>query len=178
MSTRCIVALTDNGIKPVLFYRHMDGYPEGVQPTLDRFCERLRNGDLRNNSTQAAGWLVLLGREEMLGDAPDNPSDGWKCGSYEPCSDQRLTTLIEYLHVVNVKDGTWHPIRMANDKAIISAANAVDHRLPEKDMEKAWKKFDQTCFNEIERVFGQLASGELASWQPEPRPAPTLNPTP
>ena len=32
-----------------------------VKPTLDKFCEWLRDGKIRRDPMQAAGWLVVLG---------------------------------------------------------------------------------------------------------------------
>ena len=73
MSTRCNVVFVDHstrprniegGRKPIVFYRHSDGYPDGVQKTLDTFCEWMREGRIRDNASQSAGWLLLLGVKE------------------------------------------------------------------------------------------------------------------
>ena len=114
MSTRCQVAVIDkytNPEKPILFYRHSDGYPEGVKDTLDEFCDLIKSGRIRNNDEQAAGWLIVLGVKEYSGISginfqtlapPENPSfSDWKVGAYEPCSVYHGD--IEYFHVVHVE---------------------------------------------------------------------------
>ena len=64
MSTRCNVALVDKyTTQPIIFYRHSDGYPEGVKETLDTFVDWINKGLIRNNASQAAGWLILLGMQ-------------------------------------------------------------------------------------------------------------------
>ena len=125
MSTRCHVVVIDDFTDPgkcVMFYRHSDGYREGVEPTLNRFCELVNEGVLRDNAEQSAGWLVLLGAQEYepyrrmsglsvsendgvfqpptLEEMLKNPAT-WKVGSYEPCCDWHGD--IEYIHVVDLR---------------------------------------------------------------------------
>jgi len=101
MSTRAQIIVQDPDKEEIWFYRHSDGYPKGVKKTLDQFCAWVRTGLIRNNTQQAAGWLVILGHAEYddvweNGDIrkkrPDEhlrPSkemcSGWKVGAYEPC---------------------------------------------------------------------------------------------
>ncbi len=124
MSTRCQVILKDS-YGEVWFYRHSDGYPEGVTPTLARLCQWIKDGRIRNNAEQAAGWLVIIGREEYKAwkppvfdparkpsqDGPfepghDNAMSGWQVGAYEPCAPQ-MHGDIEHLYVVDLASATW-----------------------------------------------------------------------
>lgn len=123
MSTRCQVILKD-AYDEVWLYRHSDGYPEGVKDTLDKFCGWIKAGRIRSNAEQAAGWLVILGREEykeweprewstdgkpsQLGhfEPGEKAMDGWKVGAYEPCS-PIMHGDIEFLYVVDLKTATW-----------------------------------------------------------------------
>lgn len=122
MSTRCQVIVKDE-YSEVWFYRHCDGYRDGVAPTLDKFCMWINEKRIRNNAEQAAGWLVILGREEYkrwekrdhereasqrgpFEPGHDIGMSGWDVGAYEPC-DQKLHGDIEHLWIVDVKAGTW-----------------------------------------------------------------------
>lgn len=116
MSTRAQIIIKD-GYDELWFYRHSDGYPEGVKPTLDRFCEWVNANKIRANVEQAAGWLILLGVKEYDKDydgpppfrkkttkrlfEPGKPGScaGWKVGAYEPSSPV-LHGDIEHLYVI------------------------------------------------------------------------------
>ena len=126
MSTRANIIVEDRYDR-LFFYRHSDGYPEGVQPTLDKFVEWLKSGVIRNNVQQGAGWLIVLGAIEY-GDIPEYEKESplfdgaktygdistikepidWKVGAYE------LTTGlhgdIEHLYVVNIERGEWREV--------------------------------------------------------------------
>jgi hypothetical protein len=87
----------------LLFYRHSDGYPEGILPILNKFMDWLKSGKIRNDLMQCSGWLVILGAIEY-GTIPeykkDKPAfkgakecgdintikepDDWKVGAFEP----------------------------------------------------------------------------------------------
>ena len=127
MSTRCQVIVKDS-YGEVWFYRHCDGYPEGVKPTLDQFCQWIKDKRIRNNAEQAAGWLVILGREEYKKwedgrqDGPWEPGhedalSGWEVGAYEPCSPQ-MHGDIEFLHVVDVDAAEWQSVEFDTSKNI------------------------------------------------------------
>ncbi len=121
MSTRCQVIVKDS-YSEVWFYRHSDGYPEDVAETLDKFCEWLKEGRIRSDTEQAAGWLVVLGRdeyrywekrpyEETAKQASHfepgiKDGGGWKVGAYEPCA-PRMHGDIKFLYIVNVETATW-----------------------------------------------------------------------
>ncbi len=106
MSTRCQVIVKDQHSE-VWFYRHSDGYPEGVKPSLDKFLSWVKAGRIRNNAEQAAGWLVIIGNQEYapIGSGYPEPVGkghmGWKVGAYEPCAPERHGD-IEFLHTVDL----------------------------------------------------------------------------
>lgn len=106
MSTRCQVIVKEGDCE-LWFYRHSDGYPEGVKATLDKFCGWMRDGLIRKDAMQAAGWLVLIGAQEY--DNPGKPVDdigGWKVGAYEPC-EPSVHGDIDHLYVVDVNKASW-----------------------------------------------------------------------
>ncbi len=123
MSTRANIILKD-GDRQLFFYRHSDGYPEGVLPTLNKFCNWIKSGAIRNNLSQSSGWLILLGAMEYKTVPPsafvsngkskfganedydlhfENPED-WKVGAYEPTLS--IHGDIDYLYTVNIYDGS------------------------------------------------------------------------
>jgi hypothetical protein len=109
MSTRANIKITAEGEKPLWFYRHSDGYPEGALPTLNLFMDWLRKGLIRDNIDQAAGWLIVIGHKEYAGErygpalfAPGDPATGmgWKVGAYEPT--EGIHGDIEYLYTIDL----------------------------------------------------------------------------
>lgn len=104
MSTRCNVIIKDNSDK-LYFYRHSDGYPEGVAETLNAFMDRLKSGEIRNNVSQSAGWLIILGHEEYAENRKLYPEhSSWKVGAYEPTT--ALHGDIEFLYEIDLKAKT------------------------------------------------------------------------
>jgi len=63
MSTRAGIIVKD-GYDEIHFYRHSDGYPEGTLPTLEKFLDLVKKGFIRDNASQAAGWLIMIGADE------------------------------------------------------------------------------------------------------------------
>ena len=123
MSTRCHVVLMDSYENQVWFYRHSDGYPSGVQPTLDKFCEWRNQDRIRDDPMQAAGWLVLLGMQEYATGEYGTPHQdtqlknlapgvegfsGWKIGAYEPTN--TCFSDAQYLHVVDMEKGEYRSV--------------------------------------------------------------------
>lgn len=126
MSTRANIILTDNQGEKLYFYRHSDGYPEGTLPTLKKFIKWMKEGKIRNNLSQAAGWLIIIGAEEYkhcqvdyderkkagwrnsdmlayghFGDnIPAEPLEDWKVGAYEPTTE--IHGDIEWLYTINL----------------------------------------------------------------------------
>jgi hypothetical protein len=120
MSTRCNIIIKDGSGRELIFYRHSDGYPEGALPTLKRFMSWVKDGRIRDNVQQAAGWLILVGAEEYgsvyVGGGkevpkksltipdPNNEFSGWNCGSYEPSFG--IHGDIEYLYTLDLDEKT------------------------------------------------------------------------
>lgn len=108
MSTRANIIISDEWDE-LIFYRHSDGYPEGTLPSLCQFLDLVKQGHIRDNAAQAAGWLILLGAEEYgvrLRDGKIAANDlgtgmQWKVGAYEPTTD--LHSDIEFLYVVDLE---------------------------------------------------------------------------
>lgn len=124
MSTRCQVIIKDEYDDEVWFYRHSDGYPNVVMPTLEKFLDWVKSGKIRDNAEQASGWLVILGHLEYRGPGkvltkaygvserlcepsgkPDQTGMGWKVGAYEPCPPVRHDD-IDYLYTVDLEKKT------------------------------------------------------------------------
>ena len=115
MSTRANIIITD-GYDELVFYRHSDGYPKGTMPTLEKFIGYVKDGVIRDNVSQASGWLILLGAEEYSayyeprGYAAKyhnaNPCipTNWKCGAYEPAT--AIHGDIDFLYVVDLREKT------------------------------------------------------------------------
>lgn len=118
MSTRCNIKVVD-GNDTMWFYRHSDGYPEGTMPILKVFMKWLKDGKIRDNISQSAGWLIMLGALEYgtvpkcENDAPTfeggrgyakidtiEAPDDWKVGAIEPTSGQHSD--IEWLYTINL----------------------------------------------------------------------------
>jgi len=121
MSTRANIIIESKEFaipKKLYFYRHSDGYPEGVKPTLDLFVSWLKKDIIRNNIPQSSGWLILLGTMEYDTipkyatdqgylkdtDTIESPKD-WKCGAYEPTTG--LHGDIEHLYVIDLDKKEW-----------------------------------------------------------------------
>lgn len=100
MSTRCNIVVKDSkGFREhLIFYRHCDGYPEGVLPLLTKFMTWVKEGKLRNNPEQSAGWLIVLGHQEY--EILPEPSKDWQVGSIEPAT--QIHSDIEYLYVCDL----------------------------------------------------------------------------
>ena len=126
MSTRANIVIQNRRYSEMqVFYRHCDGYPDrcdgnsGPIPLdLDRLCDWIREGRLRDNVGQMSGWLVVLGHmdqhesrkrwdwidqeENVLG----SPEGDWKVGHYEP-SAWGIHGDVEYVYVLDLDSITW-----------------------------------------------------------------------
>jgi len=125
MSTRCNIIVKDAHQK-LYFYRHSDGYPEGAMPTLEKFMQYVKDGLIRNNVGQAAGWLIVLGAAEydykyvfneggssayvqkttpLNAYEPTNEGySGWKVGAIEPTD--CIHGDIEFLYILDLDTKT------------------------------------------------------------------------
>lgn len=103
MSTRANVKIVDSH-DTLWFYRHSDGMPKWTLPSLIDFMRPVVTGERRDNTTQAAGWLVIIGHQEH--GKMDLPEDyyGWKVGAFEPTTDRHGD--IEYLYVCDLEKKT------------------------------------------------------------------------
>lgn len=124
MSTRANIILEDSYGDQLWFYRHSDGYPEGAMPTLKKFLRYVKENRIRDNVGQAAGWLIILGREEYnemykeessplypkysgeprKGGSPGNGGSDWKVGAIESTVGQHGD--IEYLYTIDLAKKT------------------------------------------------------------------------
>ena len=106
MSTRANIKVQD-ATGELWFYRHSDGYPAVATQTLNKFMTLLNEGKIRDNLTQASGWLIRLGASEY--DVPELPDEldtgySWKVGSIEPTTGQHGD--IEYLYTIDLPSKT------------------------------------------------------------------------
>ena len=118
MSTRANVIIESKKWNNKLyFYRHSDGYPEGVKPSLDKFVELLQLNTIRDNIIQSAGHLILIGMVEynmvpkfsVENDLVETyQPKGWKCGAYEPTTG--LHGDIEHLYIIDLDNKTWKEV--------------------------------------------------------------------
>lgn len=119
MSTRANIIIKDK-YSELILYRHSDGYPEGTLPTLEKFLNYVKEGKIRDDAMQAAGWLIIIGAEEYKQyQIKDKTWEDltkeeekewknkistipkyWKVGSYEPTS--QIHGDIEYLYTVDL----------------------------------------------------------------------------
>ena len=115
MSTRAQVIIKDEFGDELRFYRHSDGYPEGIMPSLEKFLSWVKEGKIRDNVEQSAGWLILIGAEEYreryddtLKESVTQPEDdrvsGWMCGAFEPCACRSLHGDIEHLYEIDLNE--------------------------------------------------------------------------
>jgi hypothetical protein len=126
MSTRAGIIIKDS-YNEVHFYRHSDGYPDGTMPTLNIFLRWLKDGVIRNDAMQSAGWLVIIGAmeyntipevaktlepsyggrmvEKCNLDTLDAPT-GWKVGSYEPTTNVGNHGDLEYIYTIDLNKKT------------------------------------------------------------------------
>lgn len=100
MSTRANIIIKDRWNK-LYFYRHCDGYPDRVMPSLEKFMQCVKDGKIRDNVGQAAGWLIVMGYHEYGRTEPQKDISGWKVGAYEPATGIHVD--IEYLYVVDLE---------------------------------------------------------------------------
>jgi hypothetical protein len=104
MSTRANIIIKDSYGERLIFYRHSDGYPEGTLPTLEKFLSWVKEGRIRDNAEQAAGWLIILGHTEYNGKPEPDFISGWKVGAYEPAT--CIHGDIEYLYIIDLSKKT------------------------------------------------------------------------
>ena len=110
MATRCNIRVIEDEHREMWFYRHCDGYPSSVLPSLEPLMEGLRNGQLRANLSQFAGWIIVTGHHEYFDDEEEVAYrkeigyQQWKCGAYEPTTGQHGD--IDYLYTLDLRNKT------------------------------------------------------------------------
>jgi len=110
MSTRANIVVRDSFGDELWFYRHSDGYQEGAMPLLEKFMKYVKDGTIRDNTSQACGWLILFGHQEYVdagytkGIPETGLVGGWKVGSIEPTTGQHGD--IEYLYTIDLDKKT------------------------------------------------------------------------
>lgn len=133
MSTRSQVIIKDR-YNELWFYRHSDGYPGGVMPTLLKFIKWVREGKIRSDVEQGSGWLVMIGAEEyfeqdkeLFKSYPEHkykekmsiPSNdkmcGWKVGAYEPSIPERHGD-IEYIYLIDLAEKSIKGYKVGNEQ--------------------------------------------------------------
>lgn len=89
MSTNANIILTD-GTDELWFYRHHDGYPSMTGEHLKTFLDWIIEKRISPNAPCAAGWLIILGRQNKLKDKqwlkplePANSFEPEEVGAYE-----------------------------------------------------------------------------------------------
>ena len=117
MSTRANIIITD-GDDQLIFYRHSDGYPDGVKETLDEFISMVKDNVIRDNTQQAAGWLIAIGMKEYSQSidiclSGRDKFAGWKVGAYEPTT--CIHGDIEHAYLIDLARKEWNEIPI--DKA-------------------------------------------------------------
>ena len=113
MSTRAGIIIK-NEYEEIHFYRHCDGYPKGIMPSLNKFLSWVKSGAIRNNPGQCAGWLVLIGAAEygmklqykMVNDfgqieSIEQPTD-WQVGSFWPTSNVHKHGDLRYIYTIDL----------------------------------------------------------------------------
>ena len=90
MGTRANIRIYDDH-QELWFYRHHDGNPDSVLPSLTKFLDWIVDGKIENNVVQAWGWLIVLGHREYNSFGKATPDYPWlnkklpsKVGHYEP----------------------------------------------------------------------------------------------
>ena len=122
MSTRANIIIRDESDE-LIFYRHSDGYPQGTLPSLNQFLDLIKRGQVRDNTGQAAGWLILLGADEYgvsIREGEIVPSAlgagmQWKVGAYEPTTD--LHGDIEFVYVIDLEAKTIRHQKVGRDRS-------------------------------------------------------------
>lgn len=105
MSTRANIIIKDASGDELIYYRHSDGYPDGAMPTLEKFMALVKEGKIRDNVGQAAGHLIVLGREEYASEGLlTSDFMSWKVGAIEPTT--CIHSDIEFLYVLDLKSKT------------------------------------------------------------------------
>lgn len=135
MSESCLAALVDStGNLPMLFWCKDGGGPNDSPgaASLDRFCDMIREGQIRRNVRNAGGWLILVGAAERasitqpgvkLEDyCPLNQCDAkkpWLVGTWEPIP--WVPDDADWVHLVDLTSATWESSPVGPEKPLQSS---------------------------------------------------------
>ena len=115
MSTRCNVAIIDRHsfpeVTPIMMYRHGDGYPDGVAKSLCTFVRWINARKLRDNASQSAGWLVLIGLQEYLEFHVTDFTEFCKAGPREQRELLQAATILDFEPRHDFGIGSYSPTR-------------------------------------------------------------------
>jgi len=103
MGTRCNIRVINGTGDELWFYRHYDGYPQEVIPSLTPLMERLREGTVRTSVGQFSGWIIVLGNQQRTPSSSygnGNAEHDWKVGHYEPTT--CMHSDIAYLYTIDL----------------------------------------------------------------------------
>jgi hypothetical protein len=109
MSTRAGITVKDAN-DSLHFYRHCDGYPDHMLPTLNILLDWVKAGKIRDNVGQASGWLVIIGALEygtiphIKGDDLTTllPPKDWKAGAFEPTTNVADHGDLDYIYTIDL----------------------------------------------------------------------------
>lgn len=102
MSTRANIVVIDENDDQLIFYQHSDGYPEGTLPLLKTLVDRLKKGELRDNTMQFAGHLVVEGYKQLRETIEKYGSIGygWKASYIEPTTSIHFD--VDYIYLIDL----------------------------------------------------------------------------
>lgn len=122
MGTRANIILNDDYGDELCYYKHNDGYPEGVMPTLKAFMGKVKAGQIRDNVGQAGGWIMILDDSVANKDSTD-----WKASAIEPST--CIHGDIEWLYIVDLSTKTITLYNVeSNGKIPLSIYNGIFSR--------------------------------------------------
>lgn len=112
MGTRANIRIKDEG-NFLLFYRHSDGFPSDILPSLFEFMRWVVDGKIRRDAIQASGWLVILGNREHGATIDANGPSSWQVGAYEPTPDLHLDS--EWLYDLDLYEAKITVYKLVGD---------------------------------------------------------------
>lgn len=153
MSTRCNIGIYEAGDSPInkpyaLLYKHSDGYPDGIIPVLQPFCERFRDGRGLEDTEYLAAWLLFEFMAEHREWEKDfakkhgkSAIDGMSFCGFGICGDRQLHGDIDYYY------------RVDPDKITVLAPHGL------------WEKYNNAAeFSNTEYAAYEKAKSDLNNW--------------
>jgi hypothetical protein len=130
MSTRANILVKDNYSKQ-WFYRHHDGYPSSVVPSLQGYIKATVEGKIRSDVSQGSSWIIVIGNTEYGNNTPD--SSDWKVGAYELTDGKHGD--IRYCYTVDLDEKTVNVenISRSNQSEVLSFEEFLKIKYTEVD---------------------------------------------